>query len=167
MQIQTTRFGPAQIDPKSILNFKSGLLGFESLKRYAVIACDATEPIQWLQAIDDPDVSLPIINPFIIVPDYCVDVDGSELMSIGLPSEEDILMINVMVVPEDIRNTTINLCAPILINIKNNEARQIVMESDRENAIRYPAFAALAEYYQSQEALGKEREGDAGTDEKD
>ncbi len=166
MDIMTTRFGPAQIDPKSILHFKYGLLGFEELKRYAVIACDATEPIQWLQALDDPDVSLPIINPFIIVPDYRVDVDGSELMSIGLPNEEDILMVNVMVVPEDIKKTTINLCAPILVNIKNNEARQIVMESDQENAIRFPAFAALAEYYQTQEALGKESGEHAGSDAK-
>ncbi len=163
MNIETLRFGRVTINPESILFFDEGLLGFENLKRYAIILCEGTEPIQWLQAIDDPRISLPIINPFLIKPDYELDIDNAELESIGMPTVEEILVVNAVVLPDDIQKATINLCAPMLINLSNRKGRQILMEYSQD-AIRYPAFAALAAYYHEQER--KEREH-AGTDQKD
>lgn len=163
MQIETQRFGRVSIDPKSIVAFQEGLLGFEQLKRFAIILCQATEPIQWLQAVDDPLVSLPIVNPFLIKPDYELDVDEQELKSIGTPTAEDILVVNVMVLPEHIQDSTINLSAPVLINLRSMQGRQVVMEYAQGNAIRYPAFAALAAYYQERE---RKELAHAGVDEK-
>ena len=37
MNIETLRFGRVNIDPESILSFDEGILGFEQLKRYAII----------------------------------------------------------------------------------------------------------------------------------
>ncbi len=149
MMIETSRFGRTEIDPESILHFAEGILGFETLHRFAIILAESTEPIQWLQAIDDPTVSLPIINPFLIKPDYELDVDDAELHSLDMPTAEDVLVVNVVVIPDDIKNMTVNLCAPILINMKNRKARQIIMEYGQSNAIRYPAFAGLVAYYQA------------------
>ena len=151
MMIETFRFGRTEINPESILHFEEGLLGFEELHRYAVIVSENTEPIQWLQAVDDPTVCLPIINPFLIKPDYELDVDDAELRSIGTPTADDVLVVNVVVIPEDIKAMTVNLCAPILINLKNRKARQIIMEYGKTDSIRYPAFAGLVAYYQAME----------------
>jgi len=164
MNIETYRFGRVSIDPNHIITFSEGILGFEDLKRYAIILCESTEPIQWLQAVDDPEVSLPIINPFLIKYDYELDVDDEELHSIGMPTIEDILIVNVVVLPEDIRKATINLSAPILINIKTKQGRQIVMEYSSKDALRYPAFEALAVYYANKEAQAGKEQDDAGTD---
>ncbi len=168
MTIETNRFGRVNIDPSHIIRFEEGLLGFEQLKRYAIVLCEATEPIQWLQAVDDPTVSLPIVNPFLIKPDYELDVDDGELHSIGMPTVEDILIVNAMVLPEQIKNATINLSAPILVNLKTKQGRQIVMEYSQENAIRYPAFDALADYFLGQEKLEHRRkeQADVSTDQK-
>ncbi|MEA4969081.1 MAG: flagellar assembly protein FliW [Candidatus Pelethousia sp.] len=161
MIIETHRFGRVTINPDHIISFGEGLLGFEQLKRYAIILCEATEPIQWLQAVDDPTVSLPIINPFLIKPDYELDVDDAELHSIGTPSVEEILIVNAMVLPEKIREATVNLSAPVLINLRTKQGRQIVMEYSQANAIRYPAFEALAAYYREQEARKPEKKEQA------
>lgn len=161
MNIETYRFGRVTIDPKSIIEFQEGILGFEDLKRFAIILYESTEPIQWLQAVDDPMISLPIINPFLIKPDYELDVDDAELHSIGMPTIEEILIVNVLVLPDDIQKATINLMAPILINLRTMQGRQIVMEYGQGNAMRYPAFQALAQYYHEKEQ--KER-ADAGID---
>jgi len=162
MNIETLRFGRVTIDPESILTFDEGILGFEELKRYAIILCEGTEPIQWLQAVEDPRISLPIVNPFLIKQDYELDVDDGELMSIGMPTVDEILVVNAMVLPEDIQQATVNLSAPILINLRNKKGRQIVMEYSQENSIRYPAFAALAAYYNERE---QKEQAHAGTDE--
>ncbi len=168
MIIETHRFGRVNINPDHIIGFDEGMLGFEHLKRYAIILCEATEPIQWLQAVDDPMVSLPIVNPFLIKPDYELDVDDGELHSIGTPSVEEILIVNAMVLPEQIKKATVNLSAPVLINLRTKLGRQIVMEYSQENAIRYPAFEALAAYYQEQERRTREQkeQANASTDQK-
>lgn len=164
MNIETLRFGRVTINPDSILSFDEGLLGFEELKRYTIILSDATEPIQWLQSVDDPTISLPIVNPFLIKPDYELDVDDAELHSIGMPTVEDILVVNAIVLPEDLQKSTVNLSAPILINVRTKQGRQIVMEYSQANAIRYPAFSALADYYLERE---QKEQKHAGTDQKD
>ncbi|NCB31216.1 MAG: flagellar assembly protein FliW [Clostridia bacterium] len=168
MIIETRRFGRANINPDHIIRFDEGLLGFEQLKRFAIILCEATEPVQWLQAVDDPTVSLPIVNPFLIKPDYELDVDEGELQSIGMPSVEEILIVNAMVLPEQIHNATINLSAPVLINLRTKQGRQIVMEYSQANAIRYPAFEALAAYYQEQEKWrqGQKEQADVSINQK-
>lgn len=152
MMIETRRFGRTEINPESILHFEEGLLGFEDLHRYAVIVSENTEPIQWLQAVDDPMICLPVINPFIIKPDYELDVDDAELHSLGMPTADDVLVVNVVVIPDDIKAMTVNLCAPIIINLKNRKARQIIMEYGKRDSIRYPAFEGLVSYYQAMEA---------------
>jgi hypothetical protein len=53
---------------------------------------------------------------------------------------------NVVVIPEKLENMTVNLAAPILINIRANLGKQIIF--DRKNyQIQYPAFAAICKYY--------------------
>jgi flagellar assembly factor FliW len=69
-----------------------------------------------------------------------------------------------MVLPEDLRNMTINLMAPILVNIRDLIGCQILMDH-REVPLRYPAYQALMEYYSDNDAEGV---GDsAGSDKKD
>lgn len=154
MLIDSLRFGKVEIDAESVLDFNGGLLGFEELNRFAILLFDATEPIQWLQSLEEPGVALPIINPFLIKPEYELDIDDTELESIGQPLVEDIIIVNVMVVPKDITKSTINLSAPIIINMKTRQGRQIIMECSEENPIKYPAFEPLAAYYRSH--AGKE-----------
>lgn len=163
MFIETRRFGRTEIAENSIIEFAKGILGFEEIKRFAIVLSQASEPIQWLQAIDDPMVSLPIINPFLVAPDYEIDLDDEDLNSIGRPTIEDILIVSVVVLPEDITKMTINLSAPIIINMKSMQGRQIVMDTI-ENGIRYPAFKALATYLQEQDR--KEQAENVGVNEK-
>lgn len=157
MQLQTAHFGVTQIDPKCILHFEEGLLGFEHLKRYAVIVSEQTEPIRWLQAIDEPSVALPVIDPFLIKPDYEVEVDDSELHALAAKSESTMIVLGVMVLPDNLSLATLNLAAPLLINVATNRGMQYVMEATNDNPLRYPAYTALMNYY-------KERNADAGSD---
>lgn len=147
MQLETARFGTTDVDEKSILFFENGIFGFEQLKRFIVIECEQTEPIQWLQAIDDMDISLPIVNPFLVKSDYEIEVENDELSEIGTQNENEMIAFNVLVIPQDIPKLTINLAAPILINVTNNRGKQIIMETKIDNAIRYPAFEGLKHYF--------------------
>lgn len=155
MKIQSVRFGTIEINDQSIISFDGGLPGLEGLEKYAIIRCDQTEPIQWLQSVDKQDVSIPIINPFLLEPEYEIEVDDSELDLIHTHNEEELVVLCILVIPDDLTRMTINLMAPLLINIKEMLGAQVMMDY-KALPISEPAFEALTEYYK--------REGVVGTD---
>lgn len=146
MEITSSRFGDVTINKKSIIKFPEGLPGFKNLLEFAIIRCDQTEPIQWLQSVDDADISLPIINPFIIEPEYEIEVNDDELDVIQTHSEKDMIVLNIMVLPEDLSKMTVNLMAPILINVQEMLGTQVMMDY-KPLPIRHPAFEPLMGYY--------------------
>ncbi|MGI6152237.1 MAG: flagellar assembly protein FliW [Christensenellaceae bacterium] len=160
MEINSVRFGIVQINEQSIINFPEGLPGFKELTKFAIIRCDQTEPIQWLQSIDDEDVSIPIINPFIIKPDYEIEVNDDELDLIDTHTEEDLIVLNVMVLPDDLSKMTVNLMAPLLINIKKMIGMQVMMDY-KPLSIQHPVFEALTEYYKNAEEVAEHAGSDA------
>lgn len=161
MNLNSTRFGEIEINDASIITFPGGLPGLEGLERYAIIRCDQTEPIQWLQSVEEMDLALPIINPFIVNPSYEVEVDDSELEFIKSDKEEDLIVMNIMVLPDQLSDMTVNLMAPILINMKDMIGTQVMMDY-KSFSIAYPAFEALVKYYEQE----NEEDADAGSVEK-
>lgn len=149
MKLTSLRFGEIEIKDDSVIRFPGGLPGLEHLEKYAIIRCEPTEPIQWLQSIDDGDISIPIINPFIIKEDYAIEVDDSELDFIGTRDEEDLIVLTVMVVPDKLEDMTVNLMAPLLINMRNMVGAQVMMDH-KEYEISHPAFEALVKYYEAE-----------------
>lgn len=161
MNLNSSRFGEIEINDASVITFPGGLPGLEGLEKYAIIRCEQTEPIQWLQSVEDMDLALPIVNPFIINPHYEVEVDDSELEYIKSDKEEDLIVMNIMVVPDQLTDMTVNLLAPILINTKDMLGTQVMMDY-KSFSIAYPAFEALAKYYEKE----GEEAADAGAVEK-
>lgn len=161
MQLSTLRFGEIDIKDDSIITFPGGLPGLDELQRYAIVRYAPTEPVQWLLCVDDPDLALPVINPFIVKPDYDIEVDDSELDFIQTHDEEDLMVLSVMVVPDDLTKMTVNLMAPILINTRKMLAAQVMMDH-KEYEINYPAFEALVHFYETDDEVTD----DAGTVEK-
>ena len=157
MTVKTTRFGEIDIADEKIIAFRDGLPGFEELKRFALISTEETDPFHWFQAMDDPDVALAVINPFQLFPDYSPMIDDSVFDDLGVASDEDILLLTVAVIPQEFRNMTTNLTAPILINTIKNCGRQVILEvGDYE--VRRPIYEPIQEY-----TMGR-GEADAGAD---
>lgn len=160
MIINSLKFGEIEIDDSTIITFPEGLPGFETTKRFAVVNCEYTDPIQWLHSVDDSSAVLPVVNPYLLVQGYDVEVDDTDLEIIGTKREEDIILLNVMVLPEELSNMTINLMAPILINVRKLLGKQIFMDH-KDIPIKKPVFKELMNYY-----LAEEARAIAGTDEK-
>ena len=85
MRIETTRFGPMEIDEQKIIHFPSGLLGFSETKDFIIFDHDQDVPFKWLQAICEPDLAFLIMEPFTVLPDYHVEIRHRS--SLLLPSD--------------------------------------------------------------------------------
>lgn len=132
-----TKLGEMDLSEKEIITFEEGIPGFDHLKKFAVVSIPKTDPIKWLVSLEDENVALPIIDPWIVRLDYHVDISKKDVQDLNIEKEKDVSVWCVVVIPkEKPDDATINLLAPIVINMKNGKAKQIIMETD-EYTIRH------------------------------
>ena len=122
INITTIHFGDLEIPKNNLLEFEEGILGFEELKRFVIISEEETEPFKWLLSIDEPNIGFPIIDPWLL------DINYSP--GKGFKLEEEALFTIITLGKAD-QNMTANLKAPIVINIKNNKGKQVILPNDK------------------------------------
>jgi flagellar assembly factor FliW len=134
VELNTRAFGTIGVDEDKIVYFEHGILGFPDLKEFTLIYDDekgADTPIKWLQSIDEPGFAMPVMNPELVVQEYTPHMDKELLAPLGDNLEaENILIFVTVTVPKDIKKTTVNLKAPIIISIDNRRAVQIICDDD-------------------------------------
>ncbi|MBS4535783.1 flagellar assembly protein FliW [Clostridium sp. D2Q-14] len=140
MIISTKRFGEIEINEESIIDFPGGILAFEDQKRFIIIDNgDKNNSFQWFQSLENPELSFVIINPFLFKKDYDINIPDSVVNKLKINSPKDIAIYTIVVVPEDIKNTTANLSGPIIINCKERLGKQIILD-DKRYTTKYPLF---------------------------
>lgn len=133
---QTLRFGPLEIRQEDIIVLPEGLLGFASCKRYVLLEDSEQAPFQWLQSLDNTDLSFIVVDPLTIKPDYRIQVPREEVEELKLDRPEDGRILVMIVVPADISRVSANLKGPIVLNSKTRLGKQIVL-SDETYPTRY------------------------------
>jgi len=141
--IATRHFGEVEIDETKIVEFAKGIFGFEETKKFIVLY-DGEEgnPFAWLQAINEKDICLPMVNPMLWYPQYSPDVDDELIANIGELNQDALEIYTVVVIPEDIKNITTNLRAPIIMNKETRKGIQAVVNDD-EYDIRHNLYEQL------------------------
>ena len=67
--------------------------------------------------------------PLVFFPDYEFTIDDEVEAELGLTSPEDVLVYAILTLSgHEIRDLTANLMAPIVINAKTRQAKQIVLD---------------------------------------
>lgn len=128
MRITTTRFGRIDVDAADLIRFPSGLPGLEDCREWALLADSANDALGWLQSTTRAEVALAVVSPRRFVPDYQVRVPRSELSPLQLDDMRDAQV--VVVVGENGTGLTLNLKAPIVINLQARTGRQVVASGD-------------------------------------
>ncbi|MEN3043198.1 MAG: flagellar assembly protein FliW [Fervidobacterium sp.] len=124
-----TRLGEFDLNENEVLFFPEGIPGFESLKKFAIISLEETRPIFWLVSLEDETVALPIIDPWIVEEDYEVELSQNELQILKIEDPNDLVVWCVVTIPiGKPEETTVNLKAPIVINLKNGIGLQVILE---------------------------------------
>ena len=127
MKLTTTRFGEIEIQEDSVLNFPFGIPGFPNLKRFVVI--DYKDPIKWLHSVEDPDVAFIVTVPFVLFPEYSFTIKDDVEEFLGIKESSDVVIFAILSVSDN--NLMANLKAPVVVNISNKKAVQILLEDDR------------------------------------
>ena len=130
-----TKLGTFDIDEKEVILFKNGLPGFESLRKFCLISRMDTEPIKWLVSLEDEQVALPVVDPWIVMSDYSIQLDEESLKKLEYPKKDRTLV--MVVIDLHSENVSVNMLAPIIINLDKGVGEQVIVEDERYS-VRHP-----------------------------
>ena len=125
------KFGTTvKVEKEHILEIPEGLFGFEDYKYFAVIKSEYP-PFMWMQSTQEMRLAFMIIDPFIVAPDYELDVDDKALSKIGITSPSDVHVMALVTVPSDGSPVTANLQGPLVINRTNQKCMQVILNNNK------------------------------------
>ena len=128
--IEVTRFGQSEalaVSPEAVITFPQGVVGLDHLRRFALVEDARVTPCRWLQSLDEPEIAFVVVDPRLVEPDYdpqLSDVSHAVLLAI----------ITLSPVPQQ---STVNLLAPIVIDTKARQGRQVVLH-ESGYSLRHP-----------------------------
>jgi flagellar assembly factor FliW len=136
--LASTRFGELEIPQDAVIEFPAGLIGLGG-RRYALLAKTDDAAFAWLHSLDDPDVALPVTNPWRFFGDYEVELSDEEAERVGM-SENDAADASVYVTVRSGESPTdfcANLRAPIVI--AGGRGHQVINQAQHA-PVRAPLF---------------------------
>jgi flagellar assembly factor FliW len=135
MLVNTTRFGPVEVDDQRVITFPKGILGFPKYKTYVLLQPAEDSYFYWLQCVDTPDLAFVVTDPSLFVSSYKVPVKREQMTEMGLDSLDEA---QVMVIVNKRGNLlTGNLQGPLVIHVNQRTGEQLVL-SDRRFTTRVP-----------------------------
>jgi flagellar assembly factor FliW len=126
LTFESSRFGTVEVDPGAVIEFPDGLIGLGGT-RFALLG-EEGEAIVWLHAIDDPDLAVPVADPWAFFEDYALDVPDADAERLGIAGGEQprvLVIVRVGPTPEE---CFANLKAPVLI--AGDRGVQVLNEAD-------------------------------------
>lgn len=137
MNIQTKFFGEMKINEENIINFNDGILGFEDNKSYIILNLFNNNSFVCIQSIKEPDIAFIIVNPWDFFNDYEVNISNEDLKQIDVNNQEEIVLYNIISIPNNLNEATANLLAPIVINIDKKEGKQYIIREEKYSTRHY------------------------------
>ncbi|MEY4690816.1 MAG: hypothetical protein RIT19_1141 [Verrucomicrobiota bacterium] len=117
-----------------------GLLGFEPIKTYSLIAKPDQEPFLWMSVPDGEDLAFLVVPPSFILPDYAPDLSDDDADFLEIRHPDDALVLNIVTLRSG-GAATVNLKGPIVINRHTMIGKQVVL-SRSDYAIQHPIRSA-------------------------
>lgn len=128
MKINTEKFGEVEVSENLMFEFIAPIIGYEKLRKFALVDHMPESPFKWLQSLEDEKVAFPVTCAGFFGLDYEFILPEDEAKKLELTSGENLLTLNIVCIPQGHpENATINLLGPIVVNMDNRLAMQVVL----------------------------------------
>ena len=145
MIIKTKAFGEVEITDDKIITFPAGIIGFPDMKRFTLLHDEergVAAGIRWLQSLEEPAFAMTVMDPLMVKEDYNPEIDDELLAGIGEVTPDNLLVLVTVRVPSDLTQMSVNLQGPIVINVDERKACQIIVDADTY-PVRFPVYDIL------------------------
>ncbi len=129
IEVRSRRFGDFAVPGDRVLHFPQGLIGFPRVRRFVILDHRPGSPFKWMLCLDQPDVAFAVVEPMDFVPDYRAPI-ALAARTLGT-DPADIGLFVIVTIPSDPTAMTVNLMAPVVVDIRTRISRQLVLEDGR------------------------------------
>lgn len=111
--------------------FEKGIPGFEEYKYFRLSNIEGNENFKTITSKENSNVGFVSISPFEVKKDYEINLSDEIINELNIEKPEDVLVLNIITLGKTLETSTVNLKAPLIINIKNNKGKQLILQDDK------------------------------------
>lgn len=115
MKVANKQFGEIEFTQDMLIKFDDGIIGFENLKDYLIVN-SGDELFLWLMSVDEPEIIFPLFGINALWDEY--------------PQLQDSEPFGIVNLNKDPRKITVNLKAPVYVNLKEKKGIQKILDED-------------------------------------
>lgn len=129
MKIDSLRFGSLEVSPDHVIEFPTGLAGFENLHRYSLFHNEGQGDVPnffIMQSLEDPAVAFHIADPARFGCDYQIALSDEQSETLGLSDPAD-AVVGVMLIKDIASGMPLSagIYAPLVINTRTRRGLQV------------------------------------------
>jgi flagellar assembly factor FliW len=126
-----------------VLQLNGSILGFENYNEFSVNVVEENNHFAYLQSLEQENVGFLVVTPFTFYSDYSIEIEEKDHKFLDIDTHEDVIVLSIVTIVEPFTESTLNLLAPILINIKNDQGKQMVLPPKCKYSTKEPLFKAV------------------------
>ena len=111
------------------VSFRRGIPGLESLKKFKIDEIKNNKQFKVISSLEE-EITFVAVSPFDFYSDYELNLDDETIKELDIENPRDVLVLNIVTLGDTLETSTLNLKAPIVINVKNNQGKQYIMQWD-------------------------------------
>lgn len=132
--VPSQALGAIEVARDSVLAVSEPLAGFPDCSSYTLVehtrADGSGGGVFWFQAVERPFHAFVVTDPWTVFPDYAPEIAETDAADLELASFEDARVFAILTVPRTPGGITVNLRAPIVVNMARRLAKQVVLLND-------------------------------------
>jgi len=111
-----------------VIDLVSPLPGFPEDDSFTLVRLDETGTLCQLQSLSHEALQFLVVPAITFFPDYAPVVGDDVVDALEIASADDVLVLLIVRAGASLADTTANLRAPLLVNLKSRKAAQVVLE---------------------------------------
>ena len=135
--IKNSQLGEINIRMDTIVHFERGILGYDFLQRFAIVDIEECKPFLWCVAVDEPEMSFPIVEYKRVYPDYQFNLNTKDRQDLKLAKSDEFHLFFIVTVDEEKETVSANLAGPLVINPEKKTGAQIIVPNENY-IVNYP-----------------------------
>lgn len=124
------------------ISFPLGLIGFPLLRKLTVSSHPDEAPFLHLKDAETGEIEFIALEPYGIFKDYKVEILDPDLEYLNIQDPQDVGILNIVSIPQEaeVKDITVNLVGPLIINRKTHIGKQIVIGNYKDYSSTHILF---------------------------
>lgn len=131
MKLNTKYHGIKDYEESDIITFGKGIPGFDNLKKFILFDVKDNEVFKVLHSIENNEIGFLVVSPFDVDKNYEFNLDDETIDSLRIKEPSDAMVVNTVTLNSKVEDITVNLKAPIIINLNKKLGKQIILDNEK------------------------------------